>query len=58
MICDTGIGFSEMAKEGVGLSNLRERLGLIYEGLAAIEVKPSDTGTEVAITIPYEEIAA
>jgi sensor histidine kinase YesM len=54
-IGDTGIGFSESAKEGVGLSNLRERLLLLYEGRARLEIMPAHPGTQVIITIPFEE---
>jgi sensor histidine kinase YesM len=53
-IDDTGNGFSDGASEGVGLSNLRERLALLYDGAASIAVTPANPGTHVVIMLPYE----
>ena len=59
---DTGIGFSSSPGSGNGLSNLRERLDLIYSGRAMVSVIPRGTlsnssdeglnGTIITIKIP------
>jgi sensor histidine kinase YesM len=42
----------ESASGGVGLSNLRERLHVLYDGRAKIETLDAAPGTEVRITLP------
>ncbi len=61
---DTGVGFSANPGNGNGLSNLRERLELIYNGKASVSVMPrtmtadSDmhssavTGTVITLKLP------
>lgn len=59
---DTGIGFSSNPGSGNGLTNLRERLELIYSGRAMVSVIPRGTlsnsadeglsGTVITIKIP------
>ena len=52
---DNGLGFSDHADssgEGVGLSNLRERLAVLYDGQATLTVADASPGTEITITVP------
>ena len=55
-VADTGIGFgkSDTAGTGIGLSNIRERLALLYGNKASLAVtEPATGGTSVTITLPY-----
>jgi signal transduction histidine kinase len=55
-VADTGIGFgkSDTAGTGIGLSNIRERLALLYGGKASLTVtEPAGGGTCATITLPY-----
>ena len=55
-VADTGLGFgkSATAGTGIGLSNIRERLALLYGGRASLRVtEPEGGGTSVTITVPY-----
>src|ERR1035437_2080167 len=55
-VADTGLGFgkAETAGTGIGLSNIRERLALLYAGKASLTVtEPEGGGTSVTITVPY-----
>jgi hypothetical protein len=55
-VTDTGLGFgkAETAGTGIGLSNIRERLALLYGNKASLAVTaPTDGGTSVTITVPY-----
>ncbi len=55
-VADTGMGFgkAETAGTGIGLSNIRERLALLYGGKASLTVtEPEGGGTSVTITLPY-----
>lgn len=55
-VADTGMGFgkSETAGTGIGLSNIRERLALLYGNKASLSVtEPTAGGTSVTITLPY-----
>ena len=52
---DNGLGFSDHADssgEGVGLSNLRERLAVLYDGQATLTVAEASPGTEITIRVP------
>ncbi len=52
-IADTGVGFAPTTHGGVGLTNLRDRLRLIYGVRGAIEVaEQAPAGTRVRITLP------
>jgi signal transduction histidine kinase len=56
-IVDTGIGFSDFNKPGVGIVNVRERLALLYgeKGRLIIEEnKPQ--GVRVTIEVPLHDI--
>lgn len=55
-VADTGLGFgkSETAGTGIGLSNIRERLALLYGNKASLTItEPEGGGTSVTITLPY-----
>ena len=55
-VADTGLGFgkSATAGTGIGLSNIRERLALLYGGKASLAItEPEGGGTTVTITVPY-----
>jgi signal transduction histidine kinase len=50
---DDGVGMSPSQKEGVGLSNTRERLRTLYGDAAKVTITaPPGGGTEVILTIP------
>jgi len=47
-------GWKETAGTGIGLSNIRERLALLYGNKASLTVtEPATGGTSVTITLPY-----
>jgi len=58
-VADTGLGFETAAKgathgTGVGLSNIRERLALLYGARASLTIANNPVGgTIVTITVPY-----
>jgi hypothetical protein len=61
-IADTGLGFNPAGAStsggGVGLSNIRERLALLYGGRAKFIITANEpSGTRVAIVIPYQPAA-
>ncbi|HKB64126.1 MAG TPA: histidine kinase [Burkholderiales bacterium] len=56
-VADTGVGFARAATAGTGtgLSNIRERLKLIYGDAAELRIAPNaPTGTRVIIVVPYK----
>ncbi|MEO8924818.1 MAG: ATP-binding protein, partial [Caldimonas sp.] len=56
-IADTGLGFgrAETAGTGIGLTNIRERLKLLYGERASMTVAHnSPSGTIVTLTVPYQ----
>ena len=55
-VADTGLGFgrADTAGTGIGLSNIRERLALLYGGKASLAItETAGGGTTVTITVPY-----
>jgi signal transduction histidine kinase len=55
-VADTGLGFgkSATAGTGIGLSNIRERLALLYGTKASLSItETAGGGTTVTITVPY-----
>ena len=55
-VADTGLGFGKSVTTGtgIGLSNIRERLALLYGGKASLTIsEPEGGGTSVTITVPY-----
>ena len=60
-VADNGLGFSDHADssgEGVGLSNLRERIAVLYDGQATLTVAQINPGTEITIRVPLVKGAA
>ena len=60
-VLDDGLGFSENADargDGVGLSNLRERLAILYDGAGTLTVTDENPGTRIAISIPLSSQAS
>jgi hypothetical protein len=60
-VADTGLGFGRAATAGtgVGLSNVRERLQLLYGGQAILKLTENQpTGTVATITVPYRTVAS
>ncbi len=56
-VADTGVGFARAATAGTGtgLTNIRERLKLIYGDAAELRITPNaPTGTRVTIVVPYK----
>lgn len=56
-VADTGLGFGKAATAGtgIGLSNIRERLQLLYGSRASLKVAENPGGgTAVTITVPYQ----
>ncbi len=55
---DNGLGFSDYADSkgtGVGLANLRERLAVLYDGLATIDITDAHPGTRIRISVPLPD---
>lgn len=55
-VADTGLGFGKAATAGtgIGLSNIRERLALLYGNKANLVIAETEGGgTSVTITVPY-----
>ncbi len=53
---DNGIGFDLHADDGIGLSNIRERLKMLYGSKAQLIVEaPADGGARVSIRLPYSD---
>src|SRR5450631_530000 len=52
-ISDSGAGFAEMTRGGVGLTNLRDRLRLLYGDRASLAIGESEVGgASVTMTLP------
>lgn len=53
-VADTGLGFSQNARSGVGLANIRERLQQLFGAAGALTIEPNDPcGTRATIAVPY-----
>ena len=60
-VLDTGSGTPAAGKggQGVGLSNVRERLAALYGGKARFSLEPvSPRGMRAVLTVPYERAPA
>ena len=56
-VSDNGMGFDLHADDGIGLSNIRERLKMLYGSKAQLIIEtPADGGTQVSIRLPYSDI--
>src|SRR5213076_2690967 len=49
---DSGPGFSDTMRSGVGLENVERRLDLCYGGEASLTIDSGLSGTEVSVRIP------
>ncbi len=54
-VSDNGVGFNVHADDGVGLSNIRERLALLYGSRAQLTVEALAEATRISIRLPYSE---
>ncbi len=55
-VTDNGIGFDLHADDGLGLSNIRERLKILYGAKAQLIVEiPAEGGARLCIRIPYSD---
>lgn len=53
-VSDDGVGFDMHADDGIGLSNIRERLNMLYGEKAQLIIEiPQEGGTKVSILLPY-----
>ncbi|MEM0961361.1 MAG: histidine kinase [Bacteroidota bacterium] len=53
IVSDTGAGLPPVgATYGIGLSNVAERLKLLYDDRASLRVEPSETGTTATLLVP------
>ncbi len=58
-VVDTGNGLGDPVGQGVGLTNLRERLKALYGNLGRFSLEANaDVGTRAMIEIPYEPAVA
>ena len=59
-VADTGLGFGKAATAGtgIGLTNIRERLQLLYGNRAQMTItENSPSGTVVTLAVPYQALA-
>jgi sensor histidine kinase YesM len=54
-IHNTGSTLAVVSSTGIGLSNCRERLRVLYGGRASLELTDTPGGVQVSITLPYSE---
>jgi two-component sensor histidine kinase len=57
-VADDGLGFADHADRkgaGVGLANLRERLEVLYDGNATLDIADAYPGTRIRISMPLPE---
>lgn len=59
---DDGLGFAAKTSmqdgSGVGLSNLRERLAVLYDDEASLTIEDAQPGTRVHLNLPYQRQAS
>jgi signal transduction histidine kinase len=52
-IADSGVGFAPTTRGGVGLTNLRERLRLLFGDSASLEISDAPgAGSRVSVSLP------
>ncbi len=57
-VSDTGVGMSETAPEGVGLSNVRARLGSLYGNRGRFTLQRNPVGGTIAeLRLPWERLS-
>ena len=55
-VADTGLGIADSAPQGIGLSNIRDRLKRLYGATAALVLAPNaPAGAHITIEIPNEQ---
>jgi two-component system, LytTR family, sensor kinase len=54
---DDGVGFSEDWREGVGLSNVRNRLALHFSDKGRLQIDREHPGASVRISMPFRELS-
>jgi LytS/YehU family sensor histidine kinase len=57
-VTDNGLGFSDNADSkgtGVGLTNLRERLAMLYDNRATLTIADANPGTRIVISVPLSK---
>lgn len=58
-VADTGLGIAENAPQGIGMSNIRDRLKRLYGNSAALVLAPNaPAGAHITIEIPHVPAAA
>jgi LytS/YehU family sensor histidine kinase len=57
VVADSGAGLTDKPGQGVGLTNLRERLRALYGERARFTLDAGAQGTRATITVPYESVA-
>jgi signal transduction histidine kinase len=58
-VADTGLGIAENAPQGIGLSNIRDRLKRLYGNSAALVLAPNaPAGAHITIEIPHVPLPA
>ena len=58
-VADTGLGIADTAPQGLGLSNIRDRLKRLFGNSAALILAPNaPTGAHITIEIPYASAPA
>ena len=58
-VTDTGVGFGSATAGGLGLTNIRERLKLLYGDAAALDIRDHEpTGTIVTLRLPAQGAAS
>jgi len=53
-VADDGLGFAPATSSGLGLANLRERLGALYSGRARLIIEDATPGTLIRVALPLE----
>ena len=55
-VIDTGLGFGSKPSNGIGLKNVRERVGKLYGNAGSVSIEENQpSGTRVMLTIPYSK---
>ncbi len=53
-VIDTGLGFGNKPSNGIGLKNVRERVGKLYGNAGNVSIEENQpSGTRVVLSIPY-----
>jgi sensor histidine kinase YesM len=56
-VADTGLGFSDLDKSGLGITNVRERLGLLFGAKGRLIIEENKPhGVRTTIEVPVSEL--